>query len=173
MKIRNEEENKKAVPDMFPLDERVKKGFLKSSIINWILAIAGTKIYRLIQQNNPYHIEITLIPSKILSSGSSFSFSQYWEMLLKLLTMLNTLKISYFDSFFSYYSSSSIFASSSYQWGDESSSNLSCSAESIVKGFVESLPLESLLKLNSLERFLLFSYYTTSYFILTSVLYQS
>jgi len=81
-------------------------------------------------------------------------------MLLKLLTMLKLLKISYFESFFfSYYSSSSsIFANSSYQCGEESSNNLSCSAESIVKGFVESLPFESLLKLNSQDKFLLFSY---------------
>jgi len=34
MKTRKEEENKKAVPDIFPLDESVKKGFLKSSIMN-------------------------------------------------------------------------------------------------------------------------------------------
>jgi len=32
--MRKAEENKKAVPDMFPEDASVKKGFLNSSIMN-------------------------------------------------------------------------------------------------------------------------------------------
>lgn len=117
-------------------------------------------MYRLMQQKSPYHIEITLIPSNILNSLLSFSFSQYTEIVLKLQTRLNDQRNSHLEVLISCWSSSSsIFSSSSCLWGDISSSSHSFSEESIVNGFVESQPFESLLKLKSLDRFQLFSYY--------------